>query len=350
MLILSSKTKSLASGQRPGYFVGRMPAAPGAPAARIMFSVAEVSADLHAADLALELRRLRPSIALFGVGGERMAAAGVDVHMDITDESTFGLWDILGTLPRHLRNLSAIRRMLRSERPDLVVLVDAPGLNFTVARVARRLGIRSVYYVPPQTWLWNPGPAARRLSRSVDLVVATFEREAALYERAGARVAYYGHPLAGLAAGCHASKQAVRRRLGIPEDTNVVGLFPGSRKREIASLLPAMLEAARLSAAQIHPLHVVAAAASARLRPFIERRLGGQGNQVQLLDRARDALAASDVVLAASGTVLLEAVALDVPAVMTYRLDGLTRFYADRILKVRRALSFYSIPNITAGE
>jgi lipid-A-disaccharide synthase len=315
-----------------------------------MFSVAEVSGDLHGANLASELRRLQPSVALFGAGGERMAAAGVDVRLDITDASTFGLRDMLGVLPRHVRTLLKIGRMLARERPDVVVLIDAPGLNFTIARIARRLGIRTIYYVPPQTWLWNPDAAARRLSRTVDLVVAIFEREAALYRRAGARALYYGHPLADLAASVHPSKQDIRRRTGIPESATVIGLFPGSRKLEIARLLPAMLEATTVAATRGHALQVIVAVASAKLRPFIDRTVGEHGDLVHLSDRPRDVLAVSDVILAASGTVLLEAVALDVPAIMTYRLDRLTSFYASHILKVRQALQFYSIPNITVGE
>jgi lipid-A-disaccharide synthase len=318
---------------------------------RLMFSVGEVSGDAHAARLAREILQIRPDAALFGAGGERMAAAGVDVRVDITDASTFGLADLFDSAPRQLSALRAIRRMLARERPDALVLVDAPGLNFAVASMARRLGIRTVYYVPPQTWLWNPEGAARRMRHAVDTVFAIFEREAHWYARAGANARYHGHPTADLALEAQPGRDAARRTLGIPADAYCVGLFPGSRRPEIRRLLPAMLQAAAIASLRLQPLHVVIGLASTKLRADIERRLGHDTRaQVHVHQNAHEVLDAADVSLAASGTVLLEAVMLDAPAIMTYRIDHLTRLYAKYVLRVRDRLRFYSMPNILVDD
>jgi lipid-A-disaccharide synthase len=316
-----------------------------------MFSVAEVSGDAHASRLARELLRLRPDAALFGAGGERMAAAGVDVRVDITDTSSFGVADLFDSVPQQLSALRAVRHMLARERPDALVLVDAPGLNFTVAWLARRLGIRTIYYVPPQTWLWNPIGAARRMRRAVDTVFAIFDREAQCYARAGADVRYHGHPIADLVLESHPGREAARQRLGIPDGACCVGLFPGSRRQEIRRLLPSMLEAASLAAAHLQPLHVVVALASTRLRQAVEQQLAAAAHvRIHVRDDAREVLAAADVSLAASGTVLLEAAVLDAPAIMTYQVDHLTRLYAKHLLRLPDQLRFYSMPNILAED
>ncbi len=315
-----------------------------------MFSVGEVSGDRHAGDLAAALLRLRPEARLFGAGGEHMAASGVDVRLDITDASTFGLRSLFGALPQHVRSALAIRRMLKRERPDALVVVDAPALNLPLARAARRLGIRTVYYVPPQTWLWRPDSATRRLRRSADLIVPIFDREAEVYRQRGLSVVYHGHPMADLAAAPRRSADEIRRQLDLPASGPVVGVFPGSRRAEIAQLLPAMLEAMARVGTRVAPPHLIVAVASSRLRPFIEQTLGPQRGRVRLSNNGRDVLGASDVTLAASGTVLMEAAALDVPAIMTYRLDGLSYLYGKYVLRVRRQLDFYSMPNILMAE
>jgi len=316
---------------------------------RFMFSAAEVSGDALAGRLAGELRRLDPDVRLWGMGGAHMAAAGVDVEIDITDTSTFGLTDLFNSFPRHLRTLRRLRRMLADRRPDALILVDAPGFNFAVATMARRLGVRTIYYIPPQTWLWNPASAARRMRNKVDLVVAIFEREAMLYRQAGANVVYHGHPLVDLSRLSVAPREA-RLRHGIPEGLPCIGLFPGSRRQEIARLLPAMARAVDRIRANVGPVRVVLGVASAQLRDVVHGVLPADTPDLHVFESsAHDALACCDVSLAASGTILLEAVALDAPVVMTYKLDALTYLYGKYLLRVPQKIPYYSMPNIVAN-
>jgi lipid-A-disaccharide synthase len=317
---------------------------------RLMLSAAEVSGDMHGAHLAREVLRREPRAVLFGMGGIRMAKAGVEVGIDITDLSTFGLVGVLDSLPRRLKALAAVRRMMARARPDALILIDSPGFNFAVAASARRLGIPAIYYVAPQTWLWNPRNAARRLRRSVDLAVAIFEREAESYRREGVNFVYHGHPLGDLGRnGWRAS--AIRRELGIPDGRPCIGLLPGSRRREIVQLLPEMLAAVDGIEAALGPVSVVLGVASPRLQDCVRGVVSRRRPGLHVVESdAHATLTCADASLAASGTVLLEAAALDAPVVMTYKIDPLTRVFGRLVLKLPQRLRFYAMPNILVGE
>lgn len=316
---------------------------------RVAFSVGEISGDVHGAELARALVRARPDAHIFGSGGERMRAAGVDVRLDVTGTSTVGLLDPLASLPRHAATLWTMCRLIRRSRPDLVVLVDAPALNFPIARFARQIGVRTTYYVAPHTWLWNATGATRRLARSVDAVVAIFEREAEIYRRAGLPVIYEGHPIVDLLAS-RPCRHSARQQLDLAPEAPVLGLFPGSRRHEIARLLPLMVRAACLLRERFPEISVVVAAASAQCHDQIAQMQAALKVSLRVSTRSRDLLAASDVNLAASGTVLLEAAILDAPAIMAYQLDRLSALYITRILRLPDVLQYFAMPNIAAGQ
>jgi lipid-A-disaccharide synthase len=315
----------------------------------LLISAAEVSGDAFGASLAREFRALDPDLALFGLGGRRMAASGVDIVADITDTSIVGFFDGLRHTPRYLRANRAIRRALAERAPAAVVAVDAPGFNFPLLRAARKQGIATIYYVCPQTWLWNPHGATARLRAAAGRVVAVLPEEARLYRRAGLATIHHGHPLVDMVGQPDPGGPA--DRLDSEDGAIPIGLLPGSRHHEIRRLLPLMCDAMNIAAAAMGPIHVRVGLASDRWADALERARRLVGPRVRLTRAtAEEALTKSSVSLAASGSVLLEACLLDAPVVMTYRLDRATHWIGYHFLRIHEKLPHYALPNLIARE
>lgn len=326
-----------------------------------MLLAGEASGDLYGAGLARELRRQRPGLELFGIGGDRMAAEGVRLLFDPTRASIIGFGEALLHLPHFLRWQGEVKQALRRERPDAVVLIDFGGFNLGVAAYARRLGIPAVYYICPSAWAWGSG-RARKVARSCTRVASVFPFEAEFYRNAGADVEFVGHPLLDVVRAS-GTREESRAALGVAPEELLVGLLPGSRRQEVESLLPVMLEAGRLLA-QSRPGEagkdagrLPEQAAGPRLRwalglaPTVDRDWIGQavresGLDVRVTPKTYDLMQAADVLMVASGTATLEAALFGTPMVMVYRLSPFTYRLARRLVK----LAHYALPNILAGE
>jgi lipid-A-disaccharide synthase len=314
-------------------------------AVRIMLVAGEASGDLHGAALCRALRDRAPQARLFGMGGARMAAAGMDVLEDVTARAVVGGTEAAsGVVPlyRAYRRLRA--RLTGPERPDALVLIDFPEFNLRLARAARRHAVPVVYFIPPQIWAWR-GWRVRAMRRLLSLVLAVFPFEPPLYRRAGVPVEYVGHPLVDALADAP-TRAAARARLGLPADAEVVGLLPGSRRAEIDRLLPVMRDAiARISARRPHTRLVLALAPTIEARRVAEHL--GHGSAVLVVpDAARDVIRAADLVLATSGTVTLEAAILGAPMVVCYRVSRLTAAMLRMLIRV----PWMSLVNIVLGR
>src|SRR6266545_6662443 len=209
----------------------------------IMLSAGEASGDLHGGTLCLALTDLCPGVKLFGMGGGRMAAAGMEVIADPTGQAVVGTSEALGRIPELYRAYRALVTRLRDERPRALVVIDFPEFNLRLARQARRAGVPVLYFIPPQLWAWRRG-RIRQMARRVSRVLAVLPFEQELYESAGVPVEFVGHPLLDVLPLDLARDQA-RRRLGLDPSEAVVGLLPGSRREEVTRLLPHMLAAVR---------------------------------------------------------------------------------------------------------
>src|SRR6266700_2567712 len=216
----------------------------------VMLSAGEASGDLHGGALAAALRRLAPEARLFGMGGERMASAGVELLADARDMAVVGFTEAVRRLPHLRHTLAELRKALRSQRPDVLVTIDYPGFNLRLAEVARDAGIPVVYFVPPQIWAWRAG-RIRVIRERVTLVLAVLPFERALYRQAKVPVEFVGHPIADALVGAP-SRADARRRLGLADGDLVIGLLPGSRPQEIARLTP-IIRAAAATLASRHP-------------------------------------------------------------------------------------------------
>ncbi len=314
----------------------------------IMLSAGEASGDLHGATLCRALRELAPGARLVGMGGARMAEAGMEVVADPTSHAVVGMSEAVGRIPGLYRAYRALVRRIYEERPRALVLIDFPEFNLRLARQARRAGVPVVYFIPPQLWAWRRG-RIRQMARRVTRVLAVFPFEQALYEEAHVGVDFVGHPLLDVLP-LHLTRDDARRRLGLDPAASVVGLLPGSRREELARLLPPMLDAARrLAAVDPRRRFLIGAAPTVDLAQVAALLAATKtdGPRVEIVEGlTHELMAGSDVVLIASGTATLEAALLGAPMVVCYRVSRLTETVARMLARV----PWISLPNIVAGR
>lgn len=304
------------------------------PGPRIYVSAGEHSGDLHGAPVVTALRRRFPDAIIEGCGGPAMAAAGARLHHGIDELAALGLVEIVAKLPAHVSLLRALRRDFTAHAYDLVVLVDYPGFHIRVAEAARAAGTPVLYYIAPQLWAWHPG-RARRFARAVDRMAVILPFEAKFFAELGLNARFVGHPLADRDA--RISREDARRRLGIPPGAKVVGLFPGSRRQEVARHWPIFRAAAERLVRGGHCDTMLAAAVGRREYP--------DPDGVRLVrDQPELVYAASDALIAKSGTTTLEAAMYGIPMIVAYRLHPLTFALFERLRNVR----WISLVNLVA--
>jgi lipid-A-disaccharide synthase len=313
-----------------------------------MISAGEVSGDVHGTFLVRELKKLDPDIYFFGMGSEKLLAEGVDVKFDISQRGTIGIFEALpNVLPIYFTYLNLVG-LMKKERPDLLLLVDSQGINMPLARAAKKLGIKTVYYIAPQEWLWGTPRGAKKVAESIDLIVAIFEKEKEVYRSAGGNVVYFGHPLLDIVKPSMAREAARKEFLG---KTNgpVIVLCPGSRTQEIKGLFPILLKAGELIAKDIPQASFLIPAASTEMIKNIFDLIEDFRPKA-IVGHTYDLLSASDLAVCTSGTINLEASILGTPNIMVYKLHPLTYLLGKYVLKIGEKLSYYSMPNILLDE
>jgi lipid-A-disaccharide synthase len=311
---------------------------------RVMVSCGEPSGDLYAGALAEALRTRRSGIEIFGLGGERFRAAGGQLVGDYQGLAVTGLTEALRVLPRSLAMLRRLVAAARERRPHALVVIDFPDFNFRLMSAVKQLGVPVVYYVTPQLWAWRPGRMAT-IARMVDRALPIFPFEEALFRRAGVDVRFVGHPLVDLAVPT-CSRDEVLADARLDPARPVVALLPGSRPNEVHRILPVMAAAVpRIRAAVPGVQFLVACAPNLDRQAFaaLEGVVPAPG---WLEGRADDVLAASDVVVTASGTATVQAALHERPMVVLYRLSPLTYALGRRFVRV----DTYAMANLVAGE
>jgi len=309
----------------------------------VMLAAGEASGDLHGGALATALLKLAPDARLFGMGGERMAAAGVELLADAREMAVVGFTEALRQVPRARRTLATLRSALRSRRPDVLVTIDYPEFNLRLAEAARDAGIPVVYFVPPQIWAWRAG-RIRVIRERVTLVLAVLPFERALYRQARVPVEYVGHPVADALVGAP-SRADARRRLGFVDGDLVVGLLPGSRPHEIARLTPIIRDAVASLASRHANARFALALAPTVAAADVTAHLH-TSPRIELVPDAYAVMRASDLLLATSGTATLEAALLGTPMVAIYRLSWLSQMVGRAVLRI----PWVSLPNIILGR
>lgn len=310
-----------------------------------MIVAGEASGDIYGADLAREAFKIDPDIHFFGIGGARMREAGVETLVDSADMAVVGLVEVL----KHFNVISdaflKLKKILLDDRPNLLILIDYPGFNLRLAKIARKAGVRVLYYISPQIWAWRQG-RVKKIARLVDHMAVILPFEAPFYERAGVPVSFVGHPMLDL-VNVNMDRSQAAASFGLDPARKIVGLFPGSRKNELERLLPVIIGAAVQLKSRFPDIRFALPLASTLNSAAIAPQMAAAGLDVTITrDRIHDLIRACDAVISVSGTVTLEIALVGTPMVIIYKLSPLTYQLAKRLVKVPNI----GLCNIVAGE
>jgi lipid-A-disaccharide synthase len=311
---------------------------------KVLIIAGEASGDLHGGNLVKAMRAVDPSICFLGAGGLHMRAAGVKLLWNSDEMAVVGLPGIkrLITVARVYRVISV---RLKRWRPDLVILIDYPEFNLVIAGKAKKLGIPVMYYISPQIWAWRPG-RINTIRRRVDRMVVILPFEEKIYREAGVKVSFVGHPLLDVIKSKN-EEARTRSRYPSSKSSRLVGLLPGSRLGELAKLLPTMLDAATILARMVPEIHFLMPLAPSIGREQLDPYLKGREMPLTVDENnTYEIIHICEMIIAASGTVTLEAAILGTPLVVIYKVNPLTYWLGKRLVKVEHV----ALANIVAGE
>jgi len=310
---------------------------------RVMVIAGEASGDLHGAGVVRELKRRHPDCDVYGIGGDKMQAAGMEIIYHVRELAVMGFWEVV----QHLPLLRSVERtltvLLKARKPDVLLLVDYPGFNLRFAQVARNLGINIVYYISPQVWAWNQG-RVRKMRGVINKMLVVFPFEVEIYKKEGIDVEFVGHPLLEVLNEPQ-DRRAFCKRYVFDEKQPIVGLFPGSRRQEIERIFPAMLGAARILQTQIGA-QVAVGVSSLLGFDFIKSFVRGDF-PVQLIQHGTyDVMKNADVALVTSGTATLETAYYQTPMIVVYKTSLLTYLLGRLLVRIKHI----GLVNIVAGR
>lgn len=305
----------------------------------------EASGDIYGADLVSEALKLAPDLHFSGIGGARMREAGVETLVDSGDMAVVGLVEVI----KHFDVISAafrtLKQILLNAPPDLLILIDYPGFNLRLAKVAKKAGVRVLFYISPQIWAWRQG-RVKKIARLVDHMAVILPFEAPFYEKAGVPVTFVGHPMLDL-VNVAIDRTAAAASFNLDPSRNIVGLFPGSRRNEIERLLPVIISAGSILKEQFPDIQFILPLASTLQGDDIVAQFAAANLDVTITrDRIHDMIRACDAVISVSGTVTLEIALVGTPMVIIYKLSPLTYQLAKRLVKIDNI----GLCNIVAGE
>ena len=313
--------------------------------AKILISAGEASGDIHAAAVTAALKKIDSAIEVFGMGGDAVRAAGGEVLFDIKDHGVMGFVEVIKKLPDLFKLRSDFARVMDERKPDCLVVVDYPGFNMKLAKVAHDKGIPVVSYIAPSAWAWNKG-RAKNVAKIVDKVACIFPFEYDVYEEAGAPVEFVGHPLLDIV---HPSMEraAAEAWAGKEAGHPLVLLMPGSRLMEIEKMLPTLLEGAKLLKKQLPEVQFAMPRAGTIPLELLQSKIKASGLEIKITEGHNyDLFSVADLALATSGTVTLEAALCGLPSVIVYRTSALNAFIARRVINIPNI----GLPNIVAGR
>ncbi|MCK9228200.1 MAG: lipid-A-disaccharide synthase [Syntrophorhabdaceae bacterium] len=309
---------------------------------KIFISTGELSGEVHACHL-VECIRKTGHFSVSAMGSDRLAALGVEIVRDYRDISVTGLSEVLSHMLQIRRAFDDVKAYIRTDRPDLVVLVDFPGFNMRIARFARSLGIPVIYFIPPQVWAWKKD-RLKKIKKYVNEVICILPFERELYFREGIVSTYVGHPFA------HTVKPTLSREEFLKSINQPSGplltIMPGSRRNEITRHIPVLSEIVTKIRHERPDIAIVMPVAESIHEAEFASFLEGIPGIIPIKGGAYDALAYCDAAIIASGSATLEAALLKAPTVIIYRISWLSYYIARMIVSVR----FIGLPNIIAGK
>ncbi|MCK4329596.1 lipid-A-disaccharide synthase [candidate division WOR-3 bacterium] len=296
---------------------------------RIFVSAGDVSGDRHAARLIKELRSLKKGLEVYGIGGDELKNEGAHIYFNLEELSVVGIVEVFERLPAILRAKRGARKILKSLPPDVVLLVDYPGFNLSLARYAHRMGLKVVYYIPPQIWAWGCY-RVKYLQKWVDRIITILPFEVPFYRKHGIDVCFVGHPLL--------DEIDIKK-----EDEHLIALLPGSRMSEIKQILPLLLSISN----NFPEENFVIPLASYKHKDYVDS-LVKRGNPMVDVEvgSTMEILTHARLAVVASGTVTLECAIIGVPLIIVYKVSPLTRIFAKAVAKV----PYIGLVNLVAGR
>jgi len=309
----------------------------------ILIIAGEESGDIHAGNLVKEMLRLDSSLQFYGIGGEKMKKAGVELLFHTREMAFLGFFEVIEHLPFIHKVYNTMTSSLSEQHPDLVILVDYPGFNIRFAKEAKKRNIPVVYYISPQVWAWKK-KRINTIAKRVEKMIVLFPFEVELYNEKGVDVSFIGHPLKDIVTP-ELSREKFFNQYGLNDSQPIVSLLPGSRKQEIQKLLPEMIEAFSVLKQKLPQLQGIIARVENIDNNIYETMI--KDKQIHLVtDKTYDVIHYSDVAMVASGTATLETAILETPMVILYKINFLTYL----IGKILVQLNNFGLVNIVAGK
>jgi lipid-A-disaccharide synthase len=312
----------------------------------VMVVAGEASGDLHGSHLVRSLKSLQPELEICGMGGQEMAAAGMELLCDISELAVMGIAEVVSRLGAIRKAMQSLEQCWQQRLPDLLILIDYPGFNLMLAAKAKKLGIPVMYYISPKVWAWGRG-RIKKIRRFVDRMAVILPFEKDFYRKYGIEVEFVGNPLLD-AVKNDITKDQFFKKHDIDPVSTVVGILPGSRRQEIVKMLPVFLAAAkRIQLQERKIVFLLALAPGLSQTDLTDNGLLDVDLDIRVVAEGRyDLMASCDVVMAASGTVTLELAILNVPMVVAYRVAPVTFFFGRLLVNV----PFFSLVNLVAGQ
>lgn len=312
---------------------------------KILISAGEASGDIHAAAVTAAIKKLEPDAEVFGMGGDALRNAGGEVLFDIKEHGVMGFAEIICKLPDLFRLRNNFVKVMEERKPDCLVVVDYPGFNMKIAKIAHEKGIPVVSYISPSAWAWHKS-RAKKVAQIVDKVAAIFPFEYDVYHEAGADTVFVGHPLLDIVKPSMSRKEA-EAFAGKREGRKLVLLMPGSRLMEIEKMLPTLLLAAKVLQQRMPEVDFTMPRAGTIPLELLESKIKEAGIEVKITEGHNyDLFSVADLALATSGTVTLEAALCGLGSVIVYRTSAINAFIARRVINIPNI----GLPNIVAGK
>ncbi len=310
---------------------------------RLMIISGEASGDLHGSGVVKELKKLKKDIDIYGIGGDKMQAAGMELVYHSKELSVMGFVEVLRHLPTIRSVEKTLDTLLLKRRPDALLLIDYPGFNLRFAKKAHKLGIKIFYYISPQIWAWHSS-RIKKIKNLITKMFVVFPFEFDIYRKANMDVEFIGHPLLDV-IGTPQEKPEFCARYGLDKSKPIIGLFPGSRKQELDNIFPTMLHAAEILRTEFKAQIVVGAASILEgdyIKSFLE-----DNSDVRILQNATyDLMKNSDAAVVTSGTATLETACFQTPMVIVYKTSWLTYFIGKLLVRIKHI----GLVNILAGR
>lgn len=307
----------------------------------IMIIAGEASGDLHGGPLVKAIKEKSPNTKIFGIGGDRMKAEGMELYYHVNDLAYVGFTEVakhyffFRCVFNHMANL------IKSEKPDVVVLIDYPGFNLRFAKKAKSFGVKTFYYIAPQVWAWGQG-RAKKMAKYIDRMGLIFEFEVPFFKKYGIEAEFVGHPLLdGLKT--QLTKDEFCRRFNLNPNQPILALLPGSRHQEIENLLPTMLETARELLKENFKLQIAVSKATTVNDGLFTSLIQ---NETIIAGSTYDLIKHATAAIVASGTATLETALFETPFVIVYKVSPLSYFIGKKLIKI----DSIGLVNVVSGE